>query len=849
MDLKLQVLLQMLDKASAPLRRVQAASKASGDTLRKTRDALRALDKTQQAVGEFRKLKEGARANAMRQRELQQQIAATAREMRASDAPSTALARQFKRLTTEARGLKAQEDTQLQKLQQLRQRLAAAGINTANLGSAERRLRGDMASTTASIDQQTAALRRQGEQVRRAKELREQLGKTQAAAAHLSVAGYASLQGGRHLVAAVSPMLDQGKQYQQHIAQMRAQGASAADIAMAERFANSDTTRGSSINDKLEILKDANSIFRDMHEAVAVAPQLLKAKYTFEALMAQHGQGEGHGEETVNQLIDAIRTGELRNATTSPAAFNQLLDTMTRAYVGSGGLVKPSDYLEAMKVGGVATKQMDEKALFFGAMHTIQEMGGMRSGTGFATAYQNWAAGRSTQQAAEALASLGLVNKDAVKYGKTGHITKLLPGALVNQQLYEANPFEYLMKEVIPRINPQGKLSDEQVVSKLNALFSGRKGGDLFVGMFMQRANIAKQLAASERFASLDDSYRQTGATAQGEEVDLLAKKRDLYLQLGTQLLPVYVAALEKVVAITGALSRWAKVHPVLAKGLTVTAAALGVLLVGAGGLMVALGGILGPIGLIRFALGASSGGALTLAKALGGGLVTAIRLVGTVIARVGLLMLANPILLVIAAIAGAAYLIWRNWDKIKPYLLRFWSWVSDKAAAAWEAMKAAWSAVKQFFGALWEAIKAPFIAGFQWIGDKLDEAEGRWKKLKEALSGGAVGTALAVATDSKQSTGSRWKAGLLGVAALGMAAVNPAAAAPLLVGSKPAITSQAPLRAGGAGGGTTTNNYNVSITAMPGHEQAAARAASAELDRRERAKAAQRRSALADHE
>ncbi|EGJ20127.1 putative tape measure protein [Cereibacter sphaeroides WS8N] len=49
-------------------------------------------------------------------------------------------------------------------------------------------------------------------------------------------------------------------------------------------------------------------------------------------------------------------------------------------------------------------------------------------------------------------------------------------------------------------------------------------------------------------------------------------------------------------------------------------------------------------------------------------GLVTALQLVGRTLLVVGRAALANPILLVIAAIAGAAYVIYRNWDGIVAY-------------------------------------------------------------------------------------------------------------------------------------------------------------------------------------
>lgn len=921
MDLKLSVLLQMLDKASAPLKKIQGAGKDASNGLRKTRDALRELEKQQASLTGFRKLKRQlqdtkteAMALAQKTRQLNAAIAAGG-----PDADKNAAA--LKRVTKASTALNAKRREQLEKLRQLSGELSQTGVRTRNLGSAEERLRSDISRTTQAMDKQTAAMRRQGEQARKIEAARKQFHASQAMAANLSVAGYASFEGGRRVLEGIRPMIAEGKKYQTNVAQMRAQGASNADVAAATRFANSDTTRGSSINDKLEILKDANSIFRDMGEAVHVAPQLLKAKYTFEGLMSANGEGEGHGKETVNELIDAIRTGELRNATKTPEAFNHLLDMMARAYVGSGGLVKPSDYLQTMKVGGVAAKQMDDKSLFFGAMHTIQEMGGMRAGTGFASAYQNWAAGRSTQQTAEALDKIGLVNKGAVKYGKTGHITKMLPGALVNQGLYESNPFEYMLKEVIPRINPSGKLSESEVVSKLNGLFSARKAGDLFAGMYMQRGNIAKQLAASEKFGSLDSSYAATGATAQGQELDLEAKKRDLYLELGTQLLPVYVGALGKLVTVIRALTGWAKQHPALAKGITVVAATFGVLMVAAGGLMIALGGLVGQFALLRFAakragLGMLGRGAAAAAgDGAGAGVLARVALLGRSIlpaialaaeaAATALAALTLPVLAIAAAVALAALLIWKYWQPIKAFFIGIGQGIAQVVGPAFAELgqalaplKPAWDMIAGALGAVWrwftsllsplqstreqldgatangvtfgraigywlsgavvavtwvvkaftglgtaigetigfvvthwsgltDAIKAPFVTAFGWISEKLDAFIAKWRALKAAM--GLHNDPLPA------GAGMTWNTG-------GANDVQPPA--------RLAIGNQAPLRAGaGAAAVVNNNHYPITVNAVPGHEQAAARAVSSELDRRDRAKAAAKRSALTDHE
>ncbi|HEV2681728.1 MAG TPA: hypothetical protein VGV14_14580 [Rhodanobacter sp.] len=942
MDLKLQVLLQALDKATGPLNKIKGAGSGAAAQLKKTRDALRQLDQAQKNVGEFRKLKQGTADTTRRMAELQARTRAVAQQMKTSVTGSGELSREFKKLTADGAKLKAEHTAQQAKLQTLRTALREAGINTHQLGTAEAALRAKAASATRSIEQQTAALRAQGVQAQRLAKLHDQLRKGEALGAHLSVTGYATREGGRRILEQVTPAIDEAKHYQILTEQLRAQGTSSSDVARAQRFASTDTTAGSSQSDKLEILKDANSIFRDMNEALHIAPALLKTKLTFEALMAQHGEGAGHGQEIVGELIAAIQTGELRNATKTPEAFNHLLDMMTKAYVGSGGLVKPSDYLQTMKVGGVATKQMDEKALFFGAMHTIQEMGGMRSGTGFASAYQNWAAGRSTQQTAEALGQLGLVNKGAVKYGKNGHITKMLPGALKNQALYESNPFDYLMKEVIPRIDPKGKLTENQIVSKLNSLFSARKGGDLFAGMYMQRGNIQKQLAASAHFEGTEAAYQRTVGTAQGQEADLLAKKADLYKELGTSLLPVYVGVLQKLVGVLKALTGAAQRHPAIAKGIALIAAGFGILMVAAGGVMIALGGLIGQFALLRFAIGRAGLGLLARrsaagvaagagGEAAGAGLFARVAMLGRSIlpaiiggasaAATALAAITLPVWVIVAALAALGIAVWKYWGPIKAWFIGFgqgistvvgsafaelghalaplkplwhgiagaiqsvWIWIKQlfapfqattaqldaatdsgrtwghaigyaissvvvlvkwlvqavgwafgklNALGEWiggkvfevvELWKKHWGIVSVFMDGIGEAIKAPFTTAFQWISDKIDGFMEKWRALKAALH---------IADDPVAAAGIHWNTG---------------DASDSKPGARFAIDNRPPLRAGGGGTVTNHNQYSVTVQAMPGHEEAAARAASAELDRRERAKAAAGRSRLGDTE
>ncbi|WP_334468157.1 hypothetical protein [Arsenophonus sp. PmNCSU2021_1] len=62
--------------------------------------------------------------------------------------------------------------------------------------------------------------------------------------------------------------------------------------------------------------------------------------------------------------------------------------------------------------------------------HLIQQLGGDRTGTALNSAYQNLVKGKTTQGAMENLMGLGLLKKGSVKYGKTGHVTKMNNDAL-----------------------------------------------------------------------------------------------------------------------------------------------------------------------------------------------------------------------------------------------------------------------------------------------------------------------------------------------------------------------------------------------------------------------------------
>lgn len=61
---------------------------------------------------------------------------------------------------------------------------------------------------------------------------------------------------------------------------------------------------------------------------------------------------------------------------------------------------------------------------------------------------------------------------------------------------------------------------------------------------------------------------------------------------------------------------------------------------------------------------------------------------IATGLATLGAALMANPIMLAILAIAAGVYLIYANWDKIRPYFEALWQGITSAAQAAWDWLK-----------------------------------------------------------------------------------------------------------------------------------------------------------------
>nr|WP_309475971.1 phage tail tape measure protein [Pseudomonas protegens] len=154
---------------------------------------------------------------------------------------------------------------------------------------------------------------------------------------------------------------------------------------------------------------------------------------------------------------------------------------------------------------------------------------------------------------------------------------------------------------------------------------------------------------------------------------------------VGNVMAPELKELIQSLGEVANRVGAWVKANPELTRQIAKTVAGIALLMTIMGGLSIGLASMIGPFAMVRYALtlfGIKGSGALgligqsirVLAMALGGPLIAALRTVS--IAMWGLA--ANPVVLAIAAVvavlAGAAYLIYKNWDAVKAYVINLWN-------------------------------------------------------------------------------------------------------------------------------------------------------------------------------
>ncbi|PHV16328.1 phage tail protein [Janthinobacterium sp. BJB303] len=687
-----------LDKITGPLKKIMGGSSDTAKALKATSDRLRDLNAQQKNISKFRELHGGLDATRSKLEAAQQKVASLAAKMKQAEAPTRAMTREFNAAVKAAAALKTAGQQQAQQLQVMRERLAGAGIGTKDLANHERTLRREIEATNKTMTLQQQKLANAAAKQQRVTNATQHADKLRSKAGSMAIAGAGATAAGAVMAMPIAKGLHEAKHYQLEKARVNALGLGPETSQQAIKFAKNMKTYGTSQNENLELVRDAMSIFGDLHHAEMVAPTLAKMKFANKAFF-----GAESGEENERVFMDLLKVIEQRGGTASSEKFHDQANMMQKVITATGGRVGPTEWLNFIKTGGIAAKIMDDKQFYYQMEPLVQEVGGHRAGTALMSGYTNLYQGRTTKRAVSNMEKLGLIkDRGQIKHDKVAQSATLGPGALLGSDIFRRSQFEWLETVLLPQLEKKGITDAKQIEDTIGSLFSNRTAGNQFLDMFRQRIQMHKNAKLNEGAYDIEQIYDLGKQQAGGAELEAAARLADLKLTMGEKILPLYAQGLEMAISAITRLNGFMERNPTVAKVMIAGFAILAGILLVLGPLMLGIAALVGPYAMLHvmFAKMGVTGGVLTpILRGLGGAFMWA----GRAVLWLGRAFMLNPIGLAVTAIAGAAYLIYKYWEPIKGFFTGIWSHVKTAFAGGVNSVSALivnWSPLGLFYRA-----------------------------------------------------------------------------------------------------------------------------------------------------
>ena len=669
-DLSFRAQIELIDRMTAPMRSISSQASRLSRQFGETSQAARKLQSQQGLINSFRQQRQAltetsdaAQASRMRLQQLQQQMSATAN-------PTAALVRQFEAAGRESQRLNTRLDSQRQHLQQLRGRLSDAGISTNNLSDHERELARNIERT----NQQLAEQRRRLQQVQRLQGQSQQMSAMRGQAMGLAAGGAAATYAGARFV---QPGLDleQGMSKVQALTrldknspQYKALEAQAKHLGATTAFTSADAAAGQS--------------FLAM---AGFTPASIRAAMPGMLDLALAGGIE------LDQTAD-IASNILSGMKLDPKKMSNVADVLSGAFTRSNTSIEMLG--ETMKYAapgaaglGVSIEQVAAMAGKLGDAGIQGSMGG----TALRAIMSRLAA--PPKAAAAALAALNIETMDA-----NGNLRQ--------------------MPDILQELDEKTKsLGNTQRLGFLKAI-AGEEAGSAMQVLVDQAGNGALQTLIGD----LQGAQGEAGKLAKTMGDNTTGDFKSMTSALDAFRTSIFEAnregirnLIQNITQLTLSFTTFANANPGL---MAVLGKIFGILAIGAvviGGIGAIMLTILGPIALLKASL-ITLGLPTTLMPLTMLG--KAISAIGTVIRVVGMAMMANPILIAIALLATAAFLIYQNWGPIKEFFINLWNGITAGAAAMAQWVSATWSSLSASVSAtaraMWQWLQSIFSAGVQ---------------------------------------------------------------------------------------------------------------------------------------
>lgn len=682
-NLRLQVVLNAVDKLTRPFRSAQESNKRLAGAVRQSRDALKDLNRQAGQIDGFRKTKQQLTETQQAYQAATQRAAALAREMNASGNPTRQQAEALKRAQREAGQLKNRFEQLQRSTQQQRTALQANGISTTQLGQAQRRLNSDIARTTQQLQRQEQQLRRSAEQERRMAAAKGSYQKTMDVRNKMAGTGAAAMATGGAALYAGKKFMAPG--YEFEVGMSKVQALTRLDKNSEEYKALREQARQLGATTAFTANEVAQG--QSFYAMAGFKPEQIQNAMKGTLSMSLAGDID---LATTADIGSNILTGFKLNSDEMNRVSDTLVATFTRSNTNLNMLGDTMKYVAPVASGlGV---DLETAAVAAGKLGDAGIQGSM-AGTSLRSILGRLA--EPPKQAADALEELNIKTRDA--RGNLRGLPEIL--ADLDKKTKKMGTAQ--------RAGYFKHIAGEEAFSALSVLTDQAGSGEL-------QKMIAEVKAAKGEAQKVADTMTNN---LDGDLKNLTSAWEDVGIQIfGGVDSPLRDIA-KSITDIISKVGDWAKRNPELANTLTKIALALGVILAVGGAIVLMLAAMLGPVAMLKLSLsvlGIKGAGAFGL-------LAKGLKAVGLALFGIGKALLTNPLFLAAAAIAAIAYAIYKNWDTIVAFFKKIWAEVVRIFSSAWDSISA-------YYSGMWTSISNACSAAWNWITNIVT---GAWAAIK----------------------------------------------------------------------------------------------------------------------
>lgn len=653
--LELNVILNAVDKLTRPFKDAQKVTGNLAGKIKQTRHELKNLNIQAEKINGFKKTKAELLAVSHQLEQAKTKANTLARQFKDQQATKVQ-SKQLRAAIQNARKLTENHDKLRLSLQQQRDELTRSGMSTHQLANHQKTLKSNIAATTAQIQQQQQELTRLGERQHHLNTARQNFQQNMQQRAMIAGNGYAALATGRHLAQTGVLGLSVGYEF---------------DALMSK---TQSITR----------IEDKNSPqMQALRQQARTLP--LSSKFTDSEVAA----GQFYLARTgynAKQVLDAM-PAMLNLATASDLDLGKTADIASNIQTAMGipanKMDHVADVLTALSTRNNVNIQMLGESLKYSAgvghafgqsLETVAASTAILGNSGI----QGSQAGTSMRSILTRIGTSATVRRLGVKTkDKNGNMRDLVD-ILKDINIKTAKMGNLERGAILGRI--AGKEASSGFLALMDAVNSGLltqmrgKPGE-YKG---EAAKVAKTI-----MDNLKGDMTILHAGLENISVELF-EKNNQWLRKTAQCFS----------HILHSVGEFLKKNPKVSQGLVMVGAALAAITTIIGGLMIAIVGLLAPFASLKLTLsllGIKGFSAMGL-------IAKGFKVVGTALLFIGRAAMANPVIAIIAILATAAYLIYKNWDSLGPKLAKLWETIKTKATEKWHAIVQVITSLKDRF-------------------------------------------------------------------------------------------------------------------------------------------------------